>query len=178
MPGLRTVIVLYGLVSALAAHAATPVEVVLADPFDDPRGYCFDTVGFKHRAQPERGLQAHSCYSYQGVPAVDQAFDAGLIAGGTFRLIAFDRCMSARAMSAGSMLALEPCDGRDAQRFGHRIDGTIRPSAAPGLCVTAGAVSREGGGGDPVHRIRVLALEPCGSGRDGRQHWRQRESGE
>jgi hypothetical protein len=158
-------------------HAATAVEVTLVNKLDEPRGFCLDIPGFQARARPEQGLHTHSCYSYQGKLAVDQAFDAGMIAGGAFRIIAFDRCMTAPSMTAGSRLALEACDGRAAQQFQHRATGQIVALAAPEYCVTAGAgPSRHGGGGNPVHLIRDLTLEACDSSRDDRQRWRLRES--
>ena len=45
-----------------AAFAETKVEVTLVDRLDEPRGFCFDTLGFQAQARPEEGLQAHSCY--------------------------------------------------------------------------------------------------------------------
>ncbi len=158
-------------------HAETPVEITLVDRLDEARGFCFDTLGFQTRARPEEGLQTHSCYSYQGRLAVDQAFDADAIPDGTFRIIEFDLCMTARGLSTGSTFALETCDGRDAQQFEHRSNGKVMSVAAPGNCVTAGeGPSRHGGGGDPVHLIRDLTLEVCDGSRDARQQWRLRET--
>ena len=158
-------------------HAETPVEVTLVDRLDESRGFCLDTLGFQTRARPEEGLQTHSCYSYQGQLAVDQAFDADRISEGAFRIIEFDLCMTARALSTGSTFALEPCDGRPTQQFEHRANGKIASLGAPGSCVTAGeGPSRHGGGGDPVHLIRDLTLEVCDGGDDERQQWRLRET--
>jgi len=158
-------------------HAELPVEVTLVDKLDEPRGFCLDTRGFQTRARPEDGLQTHSCYSYQGQLAVDQAFDADRIPERVFRIIEFDLCMTAGALSTGSTFALEPCDGRDTQQMEHRSNGKIVLLAAPGNCVTAGeGPSRHGGGGDPVHLIRDLTLEVCDASRDDRQRWRVRDS--
>ena len=121
-----------------AAFAETKVEVTLVDRLDEPRGFCFDTLGFQAQARPEEGLQAHSCYSYQGQLAVDQAFDGDLIPEGTFKLIEFDLCMTLTGAGTGSTFALEPCDGGDLQRFEHRANGKVTAVAAPGNCVTAG----------------------------------------
>lgn len=158
-------------------YAVTPVEVTLVDELDEPRGFCLDTLGFQTRARPEEGLQAHSCYSYQGQLAVDQAFDADGIPEGAFRIIEFDLCMTALELASGRGFALEPCDGRDAQRFEHRSNGQIMSLAVPGYCVTAGeGPSRHGGGGTPVHLIRDLTLAECDGTRNDRQRWRLRES--
>ena len=52
------------------------VEIKLIDNLDDKRGFCIDIKGYKSRANIERGLQAHTCYSYQGEIAIDQGLDA------------------------------------------------------------------------------------------------------
>ena len=168
---------LAGLLVCTAASAQTKVEVTLVDHLDEARGFCLDTLGFQHRARPEEGLQTHSCYSYQGQLAVDQAFDAQQIDDGTFRLIEYDLCMTLTGLETGSQFALEPCDGDAMQQFEHQDDGRIMSTAAPGNCVTAGeGPSRHGGGGEPVHLIRDLTLEVCDGSRDARQQWRLRET--
>lgn len=70
-PLLILALALIGLAPWHASRAETLVEVVLADHLDDRRGFCIDIVGYKQRAKPQRGLQAHSCYSYQGEIGVD-----------------------------------------------------------------------------------------------------------
>ena len=156
-------------------HARTSVEVTLVDKLDEPRGFCLDTIGYKHRARPEAGLHTHSCYSYEGQLAVDQAFDADLIRQGTFQIIAFNLCMTALDYSSGSRLTLEPCDGRESQQFEHRQNGQIAIRISPAHCVTAGeGPSRKGGGGNPAHLIRSLTLEPCDNSLDNRQRWHLR----
>ncbi|MDB9998779.1 hypothetical protein OAE14_02600, partial [Alphaproteobacteria bacterium] len=52
------------------------VEIKLINNLDDKRGFCIDIKGHKSRAKIERGLQAHTCYSYQGKIAIDQGLDA------------------------------------------------------------------------------------------------------
>ena len=173
----RLWLLLAGLLLGSAAFAETMVEVTLVDRLDEPRGFCFDTLGFQAEARPEEGLQTHSCYSYQGQLAVDQTFDGDLIPAGTFRLIEFDLCMTLADTSTGSKFALEPCDGSELQQFEHRANGRVVAAAAPGNCVTAGeGPSRQGGGGDPVHLIRDLTLQVCDASRDARQQWRLREA--
>lgn len=170
-------VLLIMLLFAPLLQAATAVEVTLVQTLDEPRGFCLDVPGPQTRAKPEQGLHTHSCYSYQGRLAVDQAFDAALIAKGVFRIIAFDRCITAPSSAAGSRLTLEICDGRATQQFIHRNTGQIVTQAAPAYCVTAGAgPSRAGGGGNPVHLIRDLTLEACDSSMDDRQRWRLRAS--
>jgi hypothetical protein len=157
------------------ATAETMVEVTLIDKLDEARGFCFDTLGYQTRARPEEGLQTHSCYSYQGQLAIDQAFDADQIANGTFHLVGLDLCMTLEGTSTGSKFGLKPCDGSELQQFKHQPDGRVMAMAAPGNCATAGeGPSRHGGGGKPVHLIRDLTLEVCDASRDARQKWRLR----
>ena len=51
------------------------VEIYLLSDLDEPRGFCLDIRGYKSSANIDRGLQAHTCYSYQGSVAVDQGFE-------------------------------------------------------------------------------------------------------
>ncbi len=157
-------------------YAGGLVEVVLADKLDDSRGFCLDVIGSKQQAKPERGLQAHTCYSYQGKIAVDQAFDADRLPKGEFRMPTLNVCMTLTSTREGSPLALKRCDGRAEQRFNFQPDGEIIPKADPSLCLTvAGGASRPGGGGRPAHLIRRLTLERCGTTRIVYQRWRSRE---
>ena len=50
-------------------------EIYLLEELDESRGYCVDVKGSKTNANPDNGLQAHTCYSYQGEISVDQKFD-------------------------------------------------------------------------------------------------------
>lgn len=155
--------------------AAALVEVVLADRLDEPRGFCIDIVGSQQRAVPAQGLQAHSCYSYQGRIAVDQAFDADRMAAGQFQLPAFAVCLALPELRAEQRLLLQECDVSTSQRFDFAPDGLIVPRGAPELCLTvADSPSRRGGGGSPPHLIRKLSVEPCSPVRKAFQTWRTR----
>lgn len=158
-----------------AGHAAEPAadlaEVALAAALDEARGYCLDVLGSQARATPERGLQAHTCYGYQGKIAVDQGFDANRLRTGEWRLPAFNVCMSAEAQR-GARLMLQACNGGIAQRFTLKSDGSIAADANPQLCLTVGGnAGMPGGGGRPVHLLRPLTLEPCSAGQAQRQQW-------
>ena len=52
------------------------VEIYALNQLDEYRGYCLDIKGHKLKARTNKGLQAHTCYSYQGEIAVDQGFDS------------------------------------------------------------------------------------------------------
>ena len=160
----------------MSADAASIVEVALIDKLDEPRGYCLDIVGSQRKATPERGLQAHTCYSYQGAIAVDQGFDRELIRKGEFRLPTFRVCMTLQSVKQGSPLALETCDGRTEQTFELNSAGRIAPRSDATLCLTvAGGAGVPGGGGRPTHLIRKLTVERCGAERATYQTWQMRE---
>ena len=173
--GLILVAMLAGAPLAGSASAGDVVEVLLVDRLDDHRGFCLDIRGYKRRAKPDRGLQAHSCYSYQGQIGVDQGFDSDAIKAGRFHMPGFDVCMTAQGGEAGARLRLAKCDGSAPQAFSLADKGEIVAKTAPNLCVTVeGGESRQGGGGRPVHLIRGLTLEPCDGGRAKYQRWRLR----
>ena len=83
------------------------VEIQLIDKLDETRSYCIDIKGYKERAKVHRGLQAHTCYSYQGQLGVDQAFDKGLIQFGKFYMPTFDVCMEAKRLDEDASLTLK-----------------------------------------------------------------------
>ena len=83
------------------------VEIQLLDKLDETRSYCIDIKGYKERAKVHRGLQAHTCYSYQGKLGVDQVFDRSLIQFGKFCMPVFDVCMEAENQNEGASLTLK-----------------------------------------------------------------------
>ena len=175
--GLKRCSVLSSFLVASLIHAETPVEVTLIDELDEPRaGYCLDTRGGQNEGQI-LGLHAHSCRSYLGRTHPDQIFDADKVSDGIFELIELGLCMTAHTPTVGSELTYESCTGVAAQKFIHGADGSISPAAAPENCLTvADGPSREAGGGNPRHRIRSAALQPCNAGEVNRQRWRLRDA--
>ena len=148
------------------------VEIQLINKLDDQRGYCTDIRGYKERAKVQRGLQAHTCYSYQGQIGVDQAFDASLVATGKFYLPAFDVCMAAENRTQGSRLTLTRCTDQKLQKFVLNSDNEIKLVANDELCLTVNdGESQEGGGGTPVHPMRRLTLENCATTKNEYKHW-------
>ena len=156
--------------------AEKKVEVMLKDPLDDTRGYCLDIAGGKGKRAPvERGLQAHSCYSYTGDILEDQGFNAAETEDGQFRIMYFDACMTVPSTAAGTAIALGQCDNSDQQKFSLTDTGQLVPQADPKLCVTVDADNRrEGRGGSPVHVMRPVTLQPCESANDTYQLWELR----
>ena len=151
------------------------VEIYLLDPLEDSRNFCIDIVGSKASADTQRGLQAHTCYSYQGEIAVDQGFNKNRISEYEFFMPSFEVCMTFNITD--NDLALSFCNGSELQKFTFLTNGNIVVNSDPNLCVTADQNgAREGGGGDPVHLIRELKIEECRESLSIYQSWGTRSS--
>ena len=145
-----------------SAWSADLVELQLRERLDEARGFCIDIRGHKKRAKVRQGLQAHSCYSYQGEIGVDQAFDGKLLEQGSFFMPAFDVCMEAEGRFENAKLTLKQCAGHDFQKFKLTQANQIKLSGDRDFCVAIGEEkSREGGGGNPPHLMRSLMLRDC-----------------
>ena len=147
------------------------VEVYLLDALNDSRKYCLDIIGYKTNADINKGLQVHSCYSYQGKISVDQGFDKSRIDDNEFYIPLFKVCMEAVRIEKSSRLELKNCDKNQKQEFIFQNDGKIQPLSNLNLCLTASENFREGGGGNPVHLIRDLSLQICDDTFSSRQKW-------
>ena len=155
-----------------AATVAAEVEVAAKNQLDgNLNGYCLDIKGGGPNVDPSRGLQAHTCYSYRGDLGSDQAFDVEGIANGVFKVTAFDVCASMASVAAGTEVSLVACDGSDAQQFDFADSGTISPSTAPGMCLTAGEETTMGRGGTSPHQIKSLTLQKCSDDQAAVQEW-------
>ena len=154
------------------------VEIYSLDQMDDQRGFCIDIRGHKSKAKVNSGLQAHTCYSYQGSIAIDQGFDSLKLDEDKFHLPAFNVCMEAASNTASSSLRLNKCQDEELQKFEWDSNGRIYLISNIKLCLTvAQGKSREGGGGSPVHLMRNLSLEPCGDTLQTFQMWGARTVG-
>jgi hypothetical protein len=151
------------------------VEIYSLNQMDDDRGFCIDIRGHKSKAKVNRGLQAHTCYSYQGEVAVDQGFDTGKLMENQFHLPAFNVCMEAASVTASASLQLTKCRNGQLQRFEWDKEGRIHLMDDENLCLTvAQGESRKGGGGSPVHLIRNLSMETCSDTLKPFQRWGMR----
>ena len=151
------------------------VEIYSLNQMDEDRGFCIDIRGHKSKAKVNRGLQAHTCYSYQGEVAVDQGFDSNKLIENKFHLPAFDVCMEAASVAASASLQLSKCRDGQLQRFDWDKEGRIHLMDDENLCLTvAQGESRKGGGGSPVHLIRNLSMETCGDTLKPFQRWGMR----
>jgi len=152
-------------------NVSSPVEIYLIDSLDDSRKYCLDILGYKDSADINKGLQSHSCYSYQGAVSIDQGFDKELISEKEFYIPHFKVCMEAENIEESSGLALKTCDKNEKQKFILQSSGKINPESNLNLCLTVSSNSREGGGGNPVHLIRDLSLQTCDESLSSFQNW-------
>ena len=145
---------------------------------DENRGYCLDIKGYKTNADPTRGLQAHTCYSYQGRIAVDQGFDIDRMNSGQFYLPGFEVCIELSPQNDTYEIKLSACDlSNNAQNLKLTDKGEITFANDPSLCLTASdKESREGGGGEPVHLIRDLSIISCDDQKKVYQRWGLRSS--
>lgn len=152
------------------AHAEN-VEIYLTDMLDSTQsGYCVDIAkGKGESANPDDGLQAHTCYSPLGGILVDQTFETDKFAEGTLYMPEFDVCVQLTTAKAGASLALASCDGSENQSFKFSGEGTIVPASAPDLCFTAAEVTRTGR--SDANQIKVLTLESCSDENAAYQTW-------
>ena len=146
------------------------VEIKLIDNLDDKRGFCIDIKGHKSRAKIERGLQAHTCYSYQGEISIDQGLDANKLKQKELFFPNFDVCVHPSSYNNSQSLTLIKC--KNSQEFIFDEDNTIRLKGNTNLCLTvAKEESRKGGGGSPVHLIRNLSMQKCNKDNSIYQNW-------
>ncbi|MEN8660015.1 MAG: ricin-type beta-trefoil lectin domain protein [Marivita sp.] len=151
--------------------SAENVEIYLLDMLDNTQnGYCIDIAkGREEAANPDDGLQGHTCYSPGGALGYDQTFDTDRFADGELFMVNFDVCAQLVSPEAGSALELATCDGSDLQNFTFSGEGLIVPTSASEMCVTVGQDTR--GGRSDANQIKVLSLEACSDDLSAFQTW-------
>ena len=165
-------IVVLGLLLITLSQADDNVEIYLLNQLDDPRGFCIDIKGHKLKAQINKGLQAHTCYSYQGEISPDQGFNSLKLTKNQFILPSFNVCMEASSLKVSTNLKLEKCDHNKLQNFEWSNKNEIRLISNRKLCLTVDqGQSKKGGGGTPVHLMRNLSLELCSKSLNPYQAW-------
>ena len=146
------------------------IEIKLINNLDDKRGFCIDIKGPKSRAKIKRGLQAHTCYSYQGEIAIDQGLDADRLKKKELFFPNFNVCVHPSSYNNPLSLTLIKC--KNTQEFILDEDNTIRLKNNTNLCLTvAKEEPRKGGGGSPVHLMRNLSMQICNSKHSVYQTW-------
>ena len=146
------------------------VEIMLLDNLDDTRGFCIDIRGHKYKAKIERGIQVHTCYSYQSKIAVDQGLSAKRLEQKELFFPYFDVCVYPTSFNKPFSLNLQKCKSKQIFIFGE--DNTIRFKNNKDLCLTVVREnSRKGGGGSPVHLMRNVSMEVCNTQMSIFQSW-------
>ena len=169
-------IIVLGLLLIIPSQADDSVEIYLLNQLDDPRGFCIDIKGHKLNAQINKGLQAHTCYSYQGEISPDQGFNSLKLTKNQFILSAFNVCMEASSLIPSANLKLKKCDRNNLQNFELSNNNKIHLISNRELCLTVDEVqSKKGGGGSPIHLMRNLSLELCSKSLDPYQTWNTRK---
>lgn len=155
------------------AHAET-VEIYVTDMLDNIQdGYCLDIAkGQGENANPDDGLQAHTCYSPSGAIFVDQAFDSEQFANGLLYMPEFDVCVQALSTEVGGTVELAECDGSDAQRWAFDGEGTIAPASAHEVCLTLAEETSTGRSEE--NQMKALSLESCSDDAAATQTWGNR----
>ena len=165
-------IVVLGLLLITPSKADDNVEIYLLNQLDDSRGFCIDIRGHKLKAKIDKGLQAHTCYSYQGKISPDQGFDSLKLTKNQFFLPSFNVCMEASSLETSSNLKLGKCDRNKLQNFEWSNKNKIHLIGNRKLCLTVDQEqSKKGGGGSPVHLMRNLSLELCTESLNTYQAW-------
>ena len=155
-----------------SSQADDSVEIYLLNQLDDPRGFCIDVKGHKLKAQINKGLQTHTCYSYQGEVSPDQGFNSLKLTKNQFILTSFNVCVEASSLTPSTNLRLRKCDHNKYQNFEWSNKNKIRLISNRKLCLTVDqGQSKKGGGGSPVHLIRNLSLELCSKSLNPYQAW-------
>lgn len=158
---------------AESKEPAEGVEITLKDELDGIlNSYCLDIAGGNKNVDPDKGLQAHTCYSYQGELGTDQVFDPSRFADNTLYMPNYDVCATLTGLESGAKVGLATCESSDLQTIAFTGEGKISPVSAPNMCFTAAQESRFGRGSQ--HQIRDLTLESCSDDLASVQQWRTR----
>ena len=165
-----------GLFIITPSQANYSAEIYLLNQLDEPRGFCIDIKGHKFKAKIDKGLQAHTCYSYQGEISPDQGFNSLKLTKNQFILPFFNVCMEASSLKASTNLKLGKCDRNKLQNFEWSNKNKILLISNRKLCLTVDqGQSKKGGGGTPVHLMRNLSLELCDKSLNPYQAWSVRK---
>ena len=151
------------------------VEIALTDKLDGvTNNFCIDIAGGNKDVDTSKGLQAHTCYSYQGELGTDQIFDTGKFSDNVLYMPVYDVCATLSGLESGAKIGLSACDGSDLQMVSFTGEGLIKSVLAPDMCFTAAQETRFGRA--KIHQIKDLSLEPCSEELAAFQTWHSRKS--
>ncbi len=158
--------------------AASGVEITLKDELDGVvNSYCLDIAGGNRNVDINNGLQAHTCYSYQGKLGTDQIFDPSKFKDNTLYMPEYKVCVAVKGLEEGAKVGLAPCDNSKLQKISFSKEGTISPVVAPTMCFTAAQETRFGRNGkSKKHQIKDLSLSACSDKLAKFQQWRTRST--
>ena len=154
------------------SYSSELVEIYLLDNLDDERGFCIDIKGHKSRAKIERGIQAHTCYSYQGQISVDQGFKKQSLTNSIFYIPGFSVCMKVKSAHFEYEVVLGKCDNMNLDSFTFSENNEIHLIQDKSYCLTVVENSlRKGKGGSPIHKMRDIELQKCNKNIHHLQRW-------
>ena len=154
------------------SYSSELVEIYLLDNLDDERGFCIDIKGHKSRAKIERGIQAHTCYSYQGQISVDQGFKKQSIINSSFYIPGFSVCMKVKSVHFKHEVILGKCDNMNLDSLTLSENNEIHLTKDKSYCHTVIENSlRTGKGGSPIHKMRDIELLKCNKNIHHLQKW-------
>lgn len=153
-------------------YSSELVEIHLLDNLDDDRGFCIDIKGHKSRAKIERGIQAHTCYSYQGQISIDQGFKKHSLTNSSFYILGFSVCMKVKSVNFKHEVILGKCDNMNLDSLTFSENNQIHLTKDKSYCLTVIENSlRSGKGGSPIHKMRDIELLKCNKNINYLQKW-------
>ncbi len=174
MPNINTLPVAFSILAIATPALAENVEIYVVDMLDNIQsGYCIDIAkGRGADANPDDGLQAHTCYSPSGEVLVDQAFDPDQFADGVLYMPEFDVCIQAPSTEIGASVELAACDSSASQSWVFDGEGTIIPASAPDTCLTLTGETSTGRSDE--NQMIAMTLQACSDDLAAYQTWSNR----
>ncbi len=141
-------------------HHPLDVEIFLKAKLDSTtNNYCFDIAGGNKNIDINKGLQAHTCYSYKGKLGPDQIFDKSQFSKNKLFMSKYNVCANAEKLEVNSPIGLSNCNSSQLQQFKLNQQGKITSVVKPNLCITAAKDTRFGK--SKKHQIKKLNLQAC-----------------
>ncbi|NQZ32834.1 MAG: RICIN domain-containing protein [Oceanospirillaceae bacterium] len=153
---------------------AQTIEISLTDPLDGYLdSYCLSLEGNENDADLTKGLQLHTCSSYQGTASKLQMFDRNELEHNLLYLPKADVCAELTNLTIGSSVTLATCNSTAEQMFDFSGKGHIASTVEPSLCLTASLDTRLSSE-NFKQQVKGLTLEPCSADKKRFQTWQTR----